>query len=214
MANQPITNEIRDFIIETVNTQKPETTSALVKLVQQKYPLSEEEILTILSQLETENKIKFTKKEPATPTTLRVYAFSIKSIWYWATITIAIATAIAVFTIPDDAYPIVYIRYFLGIIFVLFLPGFTLIKTLYPSKVPLKTSSENLDVIERIALSIGMSIALTSIVGLVLNYTPWGIRLTPITLSLLTLTFLFATVAVLREYQTKANENSREKILV
>ena len=37
-----------------------------------------------------------------------------------------------------------------------------------------------------------------------LNYTPWGIRLAPITLSLLALTIVFATVAVLREYQAKA----------
>jgi uncharacterized membrane protein len=46
----------------------------------------------------------------------------------------------------------------------------------------IKTSTENLDPIERIALSLGMSIALVPIVGLLLNYTPWGIRLTPIVL--------------------------------
>ncbi len=61
-----------------------------------------------------------------------------------------------------------------------------------------------MDTIERIALSFGMSLALVPIVGLILNYTPWGIRLTPITLSLLALTIVFATAAVLREYQAKA----------
>ena len=48
-----------------------------------------------------------------------------------------------------------------------------------------------------------VSIALVPIVGLILNYTPWGIRLTPITLSLLALTIVFATAAILREYQAK-----------
>jgi uncharacterized membrane protein len=48
-----------------------------------------------------------------------------------------------------------------------------------------------------------MSLALTPIVGLILNYTPWGIRLTQITLSLLALTVVFATAAVLREHQAK-----------
>jgi uncharacterized membrane protein len=99
---------------------------------------------------------------------------------------------------PEDAYPIVYARSALGIIFVLFLPGYTFIKALFPTKVPIKTSSENLDTIERIALSLGMSIALVPIIGLILNYTPWGIRLMPITLSLLALTIIFATAAVLR----------------
>jgi uncharacterized membrane protein len=48
-----------------------------------------------------------------------------------------------------------------------------------------------------------MSIALVPIIGLLLNYTPWGIRLTPIILSLLALTIVFATAAVIREYQIK-----------
>ena len=60
-----------------------------------------------------------------------------------------------------------------------------------------------MDTIERVALSLGMSLALVPIVGLILNYTPWGIRLTPITLSLLALTIVFATAAILREYQAK-----------
>ena len=36
-----------------------------------------------------------------------------------------------------------------------------------------------------------------------LNYTPWGIRLTPITLSLLGFTLICALIALLREYQAK-----------
>ncbi len=107
------------------------------------------------------------------------------------------------FTIPETAYPIAYIRNVLGIIFVLFLPGFAFIKALFPTTVPLKTTSESLDDIERVALSFGMSLALVPIVGLILNYTPWGIRLTPITLSLLALTVICATAAIAREHQTK-----------
>lgn len=41
-----------------------------------------------------------------------------------------------------------------------------------------------------------------------LNYTPWGIRLAPITFSLLALTAVFATVGLIREYQTKTNLGS------
>jgi uncharacterized membrane protein len=52
-----------------------------------------------------------------------------------------------------------------------------------------------------------MSLALVPITGLLLNYTPWGIRLLPITLSLLaltlTLTLTLATAALVREYQLK-----------
>jgi len=64
-----------------------------------------------------------------------------------------------------------------------------------------------LDNIERIALSIGMSLALVPLVGLLLNYTPWGIRLTPITISLLALTLTLSTAAIIREHQTKTEKS-------
>ena len=48
-----------------------------------------------------------------------------------------------------------------------------------------------------------MSIAIVPIIGLILNYTPWGISLTPIVLSLFALTLISATVAIAREHQTK-----------
>ena len=97
-----------------------------------------------------------------------------------------------VFVVPEDAFPVVYIRYVLGSFFVLFLPGYSLIRALFGSK--------ELDNIERLALSIGLSLALVPLAGLLLNYSPWGIRTTPVTLSLLALTLAFASAAVAREY--------------
>jgi uncharacterized membrane protein len=41
-----------------------------------------------------------------------------------------------------------------------------------------------------------------------LNYTPWGITLPPITLSLLALTTAFATAAMLREHQTRTQQRA------
>ena len=83
----------------------------------------------------------------------------------------------------------------------LFLPGYALMKALFPTNVQIKTDNQSLDTIERIALSIGMNLVLVPIVGLILNYTPWGINLTSITLSLYPLTIMFATAASIREHQ-------------
>jgi len=135
---------------------------------------------------------------------LTKYFLTEKAVWYWTTIALAATTVIAVFSIPENAYPIVYIRYLLGSIFILWLPGYTFIKALFPTHVPIKTSAESLDTIERAVLSIGMSLALVPIVGLLLNYTPWGIRLAPVTLSLLGLSVTFATVAMIREQSEDA----------
>jgi uncharacterized membrane protein len=77
---------------------------------------------------------------------------------------------------------------------------------LFPRQLPVKTGSGDLDTIERLVLGVGMSVALVGMMGMVLNYTPWGVRLVPITLSLLTLTVAFATVAALREYSANSKQ--------
>ena len=73
----------------------------------------------------------------------------------------------------------------------LLLPGYALIATLFPRK-------DDLDGIERIALSFGLSIAISPLLGLGLNYTPFGIRLTPILIVLSVFTISLAICAYVR----------------
>jgi len=203
-------NTIDQEIIQIVKEEKPENVKQLIKLTQEKFPLSEQEILNHILHLQEEEKIQLKPHRTRTPEKLTTYLRSNQASWYWTTITLTFTTALLVFTIPENAFPLVYARYILGSIFVLWLPGYTFIKALFPTKVPIQTGSEDLDKIERVALSIGMSLALVPIIGLLLNYTPWGIRLTPITISLLALTFTFATAAIIREHQTQT-KNDRIK---
>jgi uncharacterized membrane protein len=120
---------------------------------------------------------------------------------------------LVVFVVPENDFPLVYIRYVLGIIFILWLPGYAFIKALFPKQLPLRTSDKDLYRIERIALSVGMSIALVPVVSLLLNYTPWGIGLTPIVLSLTTLSLAFATTVIERAYQTRIKQDA-SRILI
>jgi hypothetical protein len=200
LAKKPSKDSIiEDQIIQLVKNENPENVEQLLKLTKEKLSLKHEEALKHIMQLINNEKIKLKEPSKPTPQSLKTYIRSGEAYWFWTTTSLAIATTMLVFTVPEDAYPIVYIRYVLGSIFVLGLPGFTLIKALFPSK-------KEMDSIERVALSIGLSLAIVPIVGLLLNYTPWGIRLTPITLSLLALTITFATAALLREHQTKKRE--------
>ncbi|MCW3134407.1 MAG: DUF1616 domain-containing protein [Methanophagales archaeon] len=83
------------------------------------------------------------------------------------------------------------VRIILGLPLVLFLPGYALIATLFPRK-------DDLDGIERIALSFGLSIAITPLLGLALNYTPFGIRLSPVLIVLSVFTIALAIGAYIR----------------
>ena len=64
-------------------------------------------------------------------------------------------------------------RQILGLVFILFLPGYAATAALFPE-------NDQIDSIERVALSFGLSIAIVPLIGLGLNFTPWGIRLDPI----------------------------------
>jgi len=195
-------DKIDQHIIQIVKEKKPENVKQLIRLVKQEFPLPEHQILDRILDLQEKEKIHLeTSQTPLTPRKLTNYLRSSQAYWYWTTITLTLATAILIFTIPENAFPLVYARYIFGSIFVLWLPGYTFIKALFPQK--------ELDNIERVALSIGMSLALVPITGLLLNYTPWGIRLTPITISLLALTLAFATAAIIREHQTKHKQASQ-----
>ena len=203
MKRNTSTDELDQHILQIVKETNPETVEQLIKLTQKKAPSSEQAILDRILYLQEKEKIRLKPYHGRTPERLAVYLGSSQAGWYWITIITTLATALLVLSTPDSAFPLVYARYILGSIFVLWLPGYTVIKALFPTQVPIQTRSKDLDTIERVALSFGMSIALVPIIGLLLNYTPWGIRLTPITLSLSALTLTFATAAIIREHQTK-----------
>ena len=194
---------LEEAILKTTNEQKPETITQLTHQIHEQYPqLSEKEILEAILKLENEDKLHLIQEHPPHPN-LTAYLASGRASWYWITVATTFAAVISVFTISEDSFPLVIVRYVLGALFILWLPGYAFIKALFPVQLPIKTTDKNLDTIERVALSSGMSLALVPIVGLLLNYTPWGIRLTPITLSLTALTLTFATAAALREYESK-----------
>ena len=83
------------------------------------------------------------------------------------------------------------VRVVLGLAFVLVAPGYALTAALFPTK-------DDLLAAERLALCLGLSVAVVPLLGLVLNYTPWGIRLVPVTLTLALFVGLMTGLALLR----------------
>ena len=112
-----------------------------------------------------------------------------------AAIILALATLVFTLT-PLADLPI---RIPLGLIMVLFLPGYTLIAALFPR-------NGDLEGIERTALSFGLSIAVVPLIGLFLNYTPWGIRLIPVVVSLASFTIVMSSAAYIRRMNLPEEE--------
>jgi hypothetical protein len=184
---------IHSFIMNTVKNQKTDTIEQLAQAIQEKFSISKEEAIKYIIDLN--NKAKIELKDISFSPTGKGYLFSPRAMWYWIIMLLSVATIITVYTIPENAIPMAYTRYMLGSIFVLFLPGFCLIKALFPKK--------EVDNVEKTCLSVGMSLAIVVLTSFLLNYTVWGITTTTVTVSLLAITFAFASAALLREHEVQ-----------
>jgi len=190
-----LTTQIVRHVHEIVEKENPETVESLIILVQEKYGLSRKEIMDIVCRAE----LHFTT-HPTRSSDFQDYVFSANARWYWFTISLSVLTAAIVLVLPEIS-PIVYFRFLLGSVFVLWMPGYVFVKSLFPQK--------KLEELERIALSLGTSVALVPMSVLVLHYTPWGIRTGSVITMLLILTLVFSTLAIYREREVSAISGKR-----
>lgn len=108
---------------------------------------------------------------------------------------IAVLCLIFVLVLPEGNI----LRILFGLPFLLILPGYSLVSVLW-------TRKSELDMLERVALSLGLSIALVALVGLALNYTPMGITLNSILFTIFGLILVMVGLTRFRRLQLKPEE--------
>lgn len=153
--------------------------------------LTKAELADLVWQLSKEDKAKL-EDVPVKESLSEFLRHWERNLWLYGSLVISFATIIVVYGTSAEV-PIKALRWVLGSMFVLFIPGYMMIEALFPRGI-------KIDSIERFSLSVGLSIVLAMLVGLLLNYTPWGIRLTPILISLMILTIGLDLIALLRKY--------------
>ena len=94
-----------------------------------------------------------------------------------------------------------------ALLLVLFVPGYVVVAALFPSK-------KELDWIERIALSFGLSIAVVPLLGLLLNFTPWGVRFAPIIATMTSFTVLVGLAAWWRRMRLPEADRLRATLVL
>jgi len=99
---------------------------------------------------------------------------------------LALLLIVIVTFFPDSTWRII-----VGLPILLFIPGYVLQAALFPRKT-------HMDAVERVAFSFGFSIVVVALIGLILNFMPWGIRIHPI---LVTLTFFILITSVIAWYR-------------
>jgi len=126
------------------------------------------------------------------PTNLHSFLISLYSLWFWTVAALVVPTIFLAYLAL--APPLIYARYLFGLLFMLYLPGASLIELFYPD-------NKKISQLEKVALSVGISLTLDPLLALVLNFSPWGIRFESILAFMTLMTICLAMGATVNKYR-------------
>ena len=187
-ANHSKTEEKIEILILQKLSTKPIPLASLVKDLSNELPYKSDKIIAKIIGLQADRKILI--REPVPYRRFLDYLLSPLSIWFWELVA---ATLASIGLVSASSGLALYLRYIFGSLLVLVLPGYSLVGFIYSKK-------EDLDYLTRISVSFVMSLAITTLVGLALNFTPFGITLFAVTLSLSAVTIGLLILTTLRKY--------------
>jgi uncharacterized membrane protein len=110
--------------------------------------------------------------------------------WLVIVLSFTVLTLLATYFIQTE--PLIYIRYVLSFVFVVFLPGYCLVNVLFLGK-------NQIDIFESLVLSVALSFGLAGLIGLFLGLSPVGINFTSITVSLGVTVAALSVIAFIRK---------------
>jgi predicted Zn-ribbon and HTH transcriptional regulator len=185
---------LEEVILDILDARQPANVKELVQLVQEQTDAKLDDIEKAVKSLRQKGMVSL--EEPTYHKEPFVSFLSLKQTrWFWMVIGISLLSFLSILFIPETSTPLSYIRYIFAFILVAFLPGYCLTETLFPR-------IDSLDIIERLTFSIGLSFAVTALVGLFLSFT---IDLTLATAlpALGFIVIVLAVIALIRKYLTQ-----------
>jgi len=184
---------LETVILDILEAKQPRNVKELVQLVQEQADATLDDIEKEVKKLHRKGLVAI--EDPTRHTeNFSSFLSPRKSRWFWIAIGTAILSFISILFIPDTGTPLSYIRYIFAFILVAFLPGYCLTETLFPKE-------DALDMIERVTFSIGLSFAVTALLGLFLSYSSLSLTLATALPALGSLVIVLAVIALIRKYR-------------
>ena len=191
LSNNSEAKDLQSTIIRTIKERKPKSVEQLVSMLKDTTDFQEKDIFSQIMKLQDQGSLKLEANVSFSNYNLT------NSLWYLLTIALGVVSVALVFIIPPGAYPWVYARNLFSLIFIFFLPGYAFLKAFFPRTAE-ETGAKSIEMIEKVALSVALSIAIVSIDGLTLYYSPFKLDLNAIVISIFVLASIFATTGLLR----------------
>lgn len=114
------------------------------------------------------------------------------SLWAW----VIIVASILLLITNIIGYPLLQIiRIPVGLIYIFFVPGYLVLQLVHTER-----ELKELSNLEELMLSIGLSIAITTLLGLILNYTVFGVNVLSLSLTLVAIVFILLIMTIRKKY--------------
>ena len=133
-------------------------------------------------------------RDPHPPKSLWSYLFRLDySLWFHTSLVLALV-AVILSWYGQEPLPVRVFRYAFASFYALFLTGYSIVEAIYPDPRALTN-------IEKLAYSIGLSLSVDPLIGLVLNYSSWGLTLHAYLVSSIIVIVFSLIVAAYRKYR-------------
>jgi hypothetical protein len=180
------------LILETVRSKQPATVKQLAQAIMAQNVIDELDFVATIKAMVKERTLVLGEPSYDIESILDYLLTPNLSAWFWSTLAVT-GLAVCMVTLIPSWTPLSLLRLVVGSILVLYLPGYSSLQLLYHD-------ISDSDELERLALRLGVSIVVVPVIGLILNFTPWGIRLGSIAASLGAYVILIAIAAAARRY--------------
>jgi hypothetical protein len=202
-AQDKTLDRVREIILRDARNDNvsllalPERVTALAREI----GCSKNNVVDAMRILEQKSEIAIEEKERFP--TLATYCLSAHSNWFWASLIATIASVWLVFATSGFALDL---RYFFGTLLIVLLPGYSIVELIYARRgdeegEQSERNRANPKLAKTLVFSVALSLILVSLSGLILNYyTPLGIRLVPLTLTLSSVTVVCLFGALGRKF--------------
>ncbi|MGH9992541.1 MAG: DUF1616 domain-containing protein [Nitrososphaera sp.] len=152
-----------------------------------------DEIHSAVRRLEVTGSINLSEEKPAV-SFLSDLTHVGTNARFWVAVAASAAILIAIYVLPQGE-PWVATRWIAGAIFLFVIPGYTLTNLFIPRN--------RLSIIERVAISVGLSLATVVLIGIILSYSPAGVRIEPIVISIALFNVVIALLAAGKDYSMR-----------
>ncbi len=186
---------LESVILDILEAKQPSNVKELVQLVQEQADATLDDIKKEVKILHLKGLVEL--EEPTHyKESFSSFLSPRNSRWFWIVICTSILSFISILFIPETGTPLSYVRYIFAFVLVAFLPGYCLTETVFPKE-------DALDIIERITFSIGLSFAVTALLGLFLSFSSLRLTLATALPALGSLVIILAVFGLIRKYRMR-----------